>query len=54
MACTHPPEERLRVYEGTATPRPDRALCGLCGELLYLVTAHRPQLTWQSASDPAP
>jgi hypothetical protein len=38
MACRHPPEERLRVYEGRATPRPDRALCGLCGELLYDTT----------------
>ena len=35
MHCQHPAEERLRVYEGTATPRPGRSLCGLCGELLY-------------------
>jgi hypothetical protein len=36
MACSHPPEERQRVYEGTATPRAGRAYCGLCGEVLYL------------------
>ena len=39
MHCQHPAEERLRVYEGTATPRPGRSLCGLCGELLYDIEA---------------
>jgi len=38
MACIHPPEERQRVYEGTATPRAGRAYCGLCGEVLYLAS----------------
>ena len=35
MACTHPEEERLSVYEGTAHPRPDRRICALCGALIY-------------------
>jgi hypothetical protein len=42
MRCQHPPEELQRVYEGTATPRTDRLLCSLCGELLYL-TPGQPQ-----------
>ena len=52
MPCTHPAEERLRVYEGTATPRTDRLLCGLCGELLYEVPAPVPPLKREAA--PAP
>jgi len=50
MPCPHPVEERLRVYEGTATPRSDRLLCGLCGELLY--EAPLPLLNRETA--PAP
>ena len=36
MSCRHPLEELQRVYEGSAVPRTDRMLCGLCGELQYL------------------
>lgn len=52
MPCPHPVEERLRVYEGTATPRSDRLLCGLCGELLYEAAAPLPPLNRETA--PAP
>ncbi len=37
MACEHPGEERQRVYHGTTSPLADRQLCGLCGEIVYLV-----------------
>lgn len=36
MACLHPMEERQRVFEGRAEPRPDRGYCGLCGAVLYM------------------
>ena len=36
MPCTHPPEELIAVFEGTAFAKPDRKLCGLCGTLIYL------------------
>jgi len=38
MACRHPAEERQRVFDGGWTPREDRVFCGLCGELIYLVS----------------
>ena len=37
MGCPHPPEEHQHVYDGRPLPRPGRFLCGLCGELLYLL-----------------
>lgn len=39
MACPHPLEERLRIYDGTAVARTDRRLCGLCGETVYELLA---------------
>jgi hypothetical protein len=36
VSCPHPPEERQRVYEGRLEPRPDRAYCALCGEIIYV------------------
>lgn len=36
MTCRHPLEEMQRVFEGSAVPRTDRLMCGLCGELQYL------------------
>jgi len=35
MACPHPGEERIGVYDGSAARRDDRHLCMLCGEILY-------------------
>ncbi|MGE5594944.1 MAG: hypothetical protein ACM3S1_02780 [Hyphomicrobiales bacterium] len=34
--CPHPPEERQHVFAAARTPLPDRLLCGLCGELLFV------------------
>ncbi len=39
MRCEHPIEERQAVFDGGPTPLPDRNLCGLCGEINYLVPA---------------
>lgn len=39
MRCDHPKEELLAVFDGGRTPLPDRKLCGLCGELTYIVPA---------------
>lgn len=45
MSCPHPPEERLRIYDGTAVARTDRRLCGLCGETVYELALPEPQQT---------
>lgn len=34
--CPHPPEEWQRLFAPDLTIRPDRVLCGLCGETLYV------------------
>jgi len=34
--CSHPPEERQHLFAPDLRIRPDRMLCGLCGELLFL------------------
>ena len=36
MSCPHPSGERQRVYEGRLEPRPDRAYCALCGDVIYV------------------
>lgn len=41
MACAHPVEERQRVYDGTAEPRPDRSFCSLCGLVVYEAVRER-------------
>ncbi len=42
MPCTHPSEELIAVYEGTAFAKTDRKLCSLCGTLLYLTVGPQP------------
>jgi hypothetical protein len=34
--CHHPPEEWQRLFAPDLTVRPDRVLCGLCGETLFI------------------
>ncbi|MEP7215097.1 MAG: hypothetical protein ABI782_02530 [Anaerolineaceae bacterium] len=34
-------EERHRVYDGTAEPRPDRSFCSLCGLVVYEAVRER-------------
>lgn len=34
--CWHPPEELLAVFAGGHRALPDRRLCGLCGELVFV------------------
>jgi hypothetical protein len=39
MRCDHPSEELQAVFEAGPTPLPGRKLCGLCGEMTYVVPA---------------